>query len=133
MNKMNKWGKDKDNPANEISPGSWKKHFENHLNGEGTKETTCGHVATLSTFDPSLDGRVTKNEIDEALRKMTPGKAPGPDGILTEYLKAFNTICVDILLKLMRTLFSNHTYPSTWRLNFLKPIHKKGDVKDPHN
>ena len=52
---------------------------------------------------------------------------------MTEYLKIFGAIAGNILLKLTRTMFAHHIYPSIWRLNFLKPIHKKGDKEDPHN
>ena len=62
---------------------------------------------------------------------MKNNKAPGPDGILFEYLKAFGKSLGGILLKLMSELFSRRIYPSTWTSNYLKPIYKKGDVEDP--
>ena len=48
-----------------------------------------------------------------------------------EYIKVFGEIFEGTLLKIVRQLFSNHLYPSAWISNYLKPIYKKGDVKDP--
>ena len=64
---------------------------------------------------------------------MKGKKAPGPDGILTEYIKIFGDIAEPILLKLIRLMFANHIYPTKWRLNFLKPIYKKGETQDTNN
>ena len=64
---------------------------------------------------------------------MKGNKAPGPDGVLVEYLKVFAETYEDILLKILRQLFSKSVYPDQWNSNFLKPIYKKGDVEDPDN
>ena len=72
-------------------------------------------------------------ELREALASLKAGKAPGPDGILGEYLKIFGHAFEHILLKLIRIIFSEHLYPSKWAMNFIKPIYKKGKVSDPNN
>ena len=64
---------------------------------------------------------------------MKNKKAPGPDGILAEYIKVFGDIAEPVLLKLINVIFVNNIYPTAWTTNFLKPIFKKGDVKDTHN
>ena len=92
IDKMNKWGKDKEDPSDKISPSSWKKHFENLLNGNDNDEVTADQLHIHSTFEPSLDGIITNNELEDALKKMKCKKSPGPDGILTEYLKIFGGI-----------------------------------------
>ena len=63
---------------------------------------------------------------------MKCSKSPGPDGILTEYLKLFGSIAGEILLKLIKSMFAHHIYPSVWRLNVLIPVYKNGDREDPH-
>ena len=60
-------------------------------------------------------------------------KSPGPDGILTEYPNIFGDIATPTLLKLIRLMFANHTYPTKWSLNFFKPIFKKDETEDTHN
>ena len=37
------------------------------------------------------------------------------------------------MLKLIRHIFVEHIYPTTWTVNYLKPIHKKGKTTDPNN
>ena len=69
----------------------------------------------------------------EALGSLKVGKAPGPDGILSEYLKIFGHTYEDTLLKLLRIIFSQHIYPSKWAMKFIKPIYKKGATNDPDN
>ena len=86
-----------------------------------------------NTFDPILDGRITSQELRDALTNLKPNKAHGPDGILGEYLKIFGYKYENILLKLIRKIFSEYIYPSKWDLSFIKPIHKKGKTNDPNN
>ena len=64
---------------------------------------------------------------------MKIGKAVGPDQILAEYLKIFGQTFEPIMLKLMRLIFAQSSYPDTWTINFLKPIYKSGGEKDTNN
>ena len=80
-----------------------------------------------------LDRRITLDEVLEALHNLKAGKAPGPNGILIEFLKAFSETHGDILQNILAKVFCNHAYPMDWRVNFLKPIYKKGDQDDEGN
>ena len=80
-----------------------------------------------------IDRRITLEEMREALRELKSKKAPGPDGIPAECLKIFGETFDKILLKIINLIFSNHLYPSQWSSNYLKPIYKKGALKDPDN
>ena len=103
------------------------------MNGGGKESATFDQIHNYDTFEPSLDGMITKDEVGDALKGMKGKKSPGPDGVLTEYLKIFGDIAEHILLKLISLMFSHHLYPTVWRLNFLKPIYKKDDSQDPNN
>ena len=39
----------------------------------------------------------------------------------------------DILVKLFNIIEEAAYYPTTWRDNFLVPLHKKGNKSDPNN
>ena len=143
---MNNWGEEPTDQTEQIQPNDWVKYFKKLLKdgSEGTDfginspenpRDRAGRNAPVDydTFEPVLDKRITLEELREALSELKLGKAPGPDGLLVEYLKIFGGACETVLLKLVRLLFSNHLYPSNWTLNFLKPIYKKGNVKDPNN
>ena len=133
IDKMNRWGREKNDPSDKIAPGTWKKHFEDLLNGGENENIAFDQTHRYGTFEPVLDGIISKKELQDALKGMKCKKSPGPDGILTEYLKIFGDIAEPILLKLIRLMFANHIYPTKWRLNYLKPIYKKGDTQDTNN
>ena len=127
INKMNNWGKEQADETDHIRPATWEKYFRTLLNkNENNKNPKIAVDSTReggnATFDPILDSRVTAEEIREALGRLKGKKAPGPDGVLVEYLKIFGETFEPILLKIIRQLFSNHVYPSQWNSNYLKPI-----------
>ena len=63
--------------------------------------------------------------MNKALHDLNRKKSPGPDGILTEYLKVFGELYEDNLLKIIRIIFSGHLYPPEWDTNYLKHIYIK--------
>ena len=139
INKMNNWDKGETENTEHIKPSTWATYFKKLLNkNEPDHYTHSNDLYPMNpnftpTFDPSLDGVITAKEMREALEQMKDKKAPGPDGILGEYLKAFGEAFEGILLKIIRQLFSKHVYPPQWNSNYLKPIYKKGEVEDPDN
>ena len=131
---MNGWGKDKCDPADNITTMVWNEHFKRLLNKQNN--VPCDEQKgddTFPTFDPTLDGRITILELRETLKVLKSGKAPGPDGVLVEYLKLFGMKYENILHKIINNLFTSSIYPRQWHTNFLKPIYKKGDPHNPDN
>ena len=131
INNMNNWGKEKIDPADKISPKRWAEHFKNLLNSATVHKLNTLEVGV--TFETILDSRITPNEIKEALSELKTGKAPGPNGILVEYLRVFGELFGDILHNLINKIFSEHIYPTDWTINFLKPIFKRGETDDIGN
>ena len=135
INKMNNWGKERKDLTDNITPSKWHKYYKSLLNSTSKKEETNRNNigSEIPSFDPILDSRITKKEMNKALNDLKCKKSPGPDGILAEYLKVFGEMYEDNLLKIIRILFSRHLYPPEWDKNYLKPIHKKEDTEDPDN
>ena len=133
IRKMNKWGKQQSDPADNISPDNWNAYFKTLLNKENGTNAKKERNHQFNTFEPTLDGRISVDELRMALKDLKPGKAVGPDGVLAEYLRIFGNTYEGILHKIVNKIFSLHTYPSQWNTNFLKPIYKKGDTGDPDN
>ena len=50
INKMNKWGKEKTDPADSISPKRWGEHFTKLLNT--AKESKTNTLKAGNTFEP---------------------------------------------------------------------------------
>ena len=115
-----------------TSPKKWKKYFEGLLNDRDPSSFTS-HQDNFRTFDPQLDGIITKEELRGAIGDLKCGKAAGPDGIYSECLKIFGKKYEEVLLLLMQRIFSNNLYPTQWTIHYLKPIYKKGGVSDPNN
>ena len=76
---------------------------------------------------------IKREEVSTAIISLKKNKSPGLDNILNEFLIAGKDILLDPLCNLFNTVFSSSTYPVLWSLNYLRPIHKKGDKKDPDN
>ena len=129
IGKMNSWGKERTDPASNITSGAWVQHFQKLFSDDSVKRIGETGEKSFKTFEPLLDSHVTKEELKDAFSKLKTGKAVGPDQILTEYLKSFKNIAENVLLKVVNSIFSNHIYPSIWAKNFLKPIYKKSDCK----
>ena len=56
ISKMNRWGKEKDDPTENISAKSWHAYFEKLLNDNTEKIAPTPTGEQCSTFDPMLDG-----------------------------------------------------------------------------
>ena len=132
IDKMNNWGKQRSDPADNITPNRWLEHFRKLLNNTQMNVTAMTVEPTV-TFEPTLDSKISLKEMQEALAELKTGKAPGPDGILVEYLRVFAEAFEYTLLNLINKIFSDYTYPSHWTVNFLKPIFKKGEKDDTDN
>ena len=50
-----------------------------------------------------------------------------PDHCLSFYFKQSTPRLQECICKLFNIILSNEKYPSQWRENLLKPIHKKGN------
>ena len=139
ISSMNNWGIEKTDRTDSISPFKWHNYYKTLLNSNSSSNNFDKQIIEENTnmgtpiFEPILDGRIKASEVREALNDLKNRKSPGPDGILAEYLKIFGEMYEDILLKIVRIMFSRHIYPTEWNTNYLKPIHKKDYTDDPVN
>jgi len=63
----------------------WQMYFSKLLNGEVLKDSRSRvRECTERRLDPRVCGHISKDEIKEALKKMTSGKAEGPSQIPVE-------------------------------------------------
>ncbi len=130
---MRTWGNEKDS-NDEIQPSKWEAYFK-HLFGDNNNKQeplTTDVIPPVPIFN-KLDFSIKEEEILTALKKLKKDKAPGLDNILHEFLIAGKESLLKPLCKLFNLVFNSGTYPSIWSLNFLRPIHKKDDRKDPDN
>ena len=86
-------------------------HIKDLLNDKNPNSQPIDIHNEINTFDPILDSIIPDKELRDALAAIKIGKAVGPDDILGEYLKIFGNICEPIMLKLVRVIFSDSSYP----------------------
>ncbi|GFO36149.1 reverse transcriptase-like protein [Plakobranchus ocellatus] len=79
-------------------------------------------TASIRTFEAEF----TVTELDIALGKGKPGKAPGPDGITQEMLSHLGPKVKCILLNLFNRTWKSGELPRAWRTAVLVPNLKKG-------
>ena len=64
---------------------------------------------------------------------LKKGKAAGPDGTISEFLKNSACSVVPFLVRYLNKLFSSGLYPDNWSEAVIQPLHKKGDPNIPDN
>ena len=91
-----------------------------------------------------IDHPITSKEVFRAVRKLTLGKAPGEDGILTDIIKTAadavnnsklrgdNTVISAITL-LFNFILDREVWPQRWSTGVIFPLHKGGSRLDPGN
>ena len=71
----------------------------------------------------------TPRELNHEIKKLLPGKSPGPSDITNRILQAGDTDFQGLILIFFNGLGEFHTQPSDWQLSLLQPIYK-GHNKD---
>ena len=81
-----------------------------------------------------MSGHINKDEIKKALKKMTSGKAEGPDQILVEVWKCLGEEGLEWLTKLCNVIFRTAKMHKKWTSSIVIPLYKnKGDIQDLNN
>ena len=81
----------------------WAEHFKEVLNRPPPEERA--DIQPAQTDLPIRTNKPTKQEIQEALKRLKTGKAAGPDNIPPEALKADLTTSTDVLHKLFSKIW----------------------------
>ena len=78
------------------------------------------------SFAPATEPKLTNpTDVQGAIRGLTVGKAPGPDGIPNRALKHFPLSIVSLLVVLFNVIFRKQYFPAAWKharvFSILKP------------
>ncbi len=96
----------------------WRRYFSELLNEENQYELE-DH---LKGEGPILG--MTVKEVEEALRKMKRGKAPGPSGVTTDLLRYAGETGVRELKKVFELMKSEEMAPTEWGSSSTIPVYK---------
>jgi endonuclease/exonuclease/phosphatase family metal-dependent hydrolase len=95
--------------------------------------STKARPTATSSNNTEAAPEVTINEVENALKYMNHGKAPGPDGVVTEILQQGGSVLWKKLAALFSKCLTTKTVPEEWNNGFIILLHKKGDIKDINN
>ncbi|KAF8835394.1 hypothetical protein BDN67DRAFT_860438, partial [Paxillus ammoniavirescens] len=74
-------------------------------------------------------GPITKAQVEKCIAKLSPYKAPGPDGISNAILKFSSEALTPYLLPLFQAVFALNTYHEPWR-DFITVVLRKPGKSD---
>lgn len=76
---------------------------------------------------------ITYRELEKAIKKLKAGKAPGPDGVTNQALKAGATLLIPLWLPIMNDAMRRGIHPQAWKESITVALRKpgKGDYSQP--
>ena len=83
--------------------------------------------------DAELDGPISPQEIQLAVKELKKGKACGVDGVINEILKYGGSQMEEAIWKLVQIMFELEQIPRDWAKGIIFPIYKDGDERVPDN
>uniref|UniRef100_A0A670KCX7 Reverse transcriptase domain-containing protein n=1 Tax=Podarcis muralis TaxID=64176 RepID=A0A670KCX7_PODMU len=72
-----------------------------------------------------LNAPIDRLEIEEAIKELKRGKAPGPDGFTSSYYKEFKDTLMTPLIEVMNNILKERDMPGSWKEAFITIIPKQ--------
>ena len=125
--------------ASAVPPHKWLSHFEKlnkpKLKFQDRLIELQNKLAKLEqlTNTTELDLPITESEISSAIFKLKSSKSPGLDHISNGMIKHGHFTLLPSIHKLFNKCLTYGLYPDTWKIGYIRPLHKNGDVSDPGN
>ena len=109
--------------------------FFKELNSDHTSDNTIDHFdLENNTSNDTINGIITKEEIEKAISKLKNNKSSSDDEITNEFIKHSTCKMLDVYVKLFNAIFDTGKVPDTWLTGNIIPLYKnKGSVNDPKN
>ena len=118
----------------------WANHFQvlaesNLSDGEGNSDEWVEKIKRLEALSYEneeylLDVPFTSDEVARAVHKLKKKKAPGPDGLLVEHLKAGGDAVIIWLRNILNAVVELEVIPDVMKRGVVVPVYKGGG-KDP--
>ena len=116
-----------------LSPEDWSNYFNRLLNSNKVDCTLDDSELLHFSCTNITDYQIKICELQSAMKTLKNNTSSVLDRISNEMLKQSTPRLQECICKLFNIILSNDKYPSQWRENLLKPIHKKGNDIDPRN
>ena len=117
--------------SEEDQMGRWRAHFEELLN----RPAPCNppDITLASEVLEVNCERPDREEIRKAISLLKTGKAPGPDEIPADTIKADMDTSIEMLYDLIGMIWETYQIPIGWKEGYLVKIPKKGDLQECKN
>lgn len=103
----------------------WKEYFTKLLNSnladESRQEENMG-------WDREMEG-ISWKEMEDAVKQMSNGKAPGPDELSVDMIRAAGSMGMQWLYRVLKCVWKNRAIPEDWKKGEIIPLFKKGNKK----
>ena len=117
--------------SEEDQMGRWRDHFEELLNRPAPSNPPDIPLAS-EVLEVNCE-RPDREEIRKAISLLKTGKAPGPDEIPAEAIKADMETSIEMLYDLIGKIWDTDAIPIGWKEGYLVKIPKKGDLHECKN
>ena len=84
-------------------------------------------------YNPILDTEISLEEVQMSLRKCKKGKAPGFDGLSSEFFQNLPDNWLHYVTHFFNSVLLQERIPSSWGIVVMTMLHKKGDPLNPNN
>ena len=108
-------------------------YFKN-LNFQDSASNNEQNFEQTETSNQEINGKITEDEIVNAVKNLKNNKASGYDQVLNEHIKSTMPIMLNIYEKLFNLILDTGCFPSSWTTGIIKPVYKnKGNKPEPQN
>jgi hypothetical protein len=114
--------------SDRITMEEWRKYFSELLGGEENRQEKEKRQHRVGEIE-----EITREELEQQLRKLKRKKAPGRDGIQNESWIYGTEREVDRLLEIMNGMWKGEGFPQEWKEGIICPIYKKGEKDTASN
>jgi hypothetical protein len=114
--------------SDRITMEEWRKYFSELLGGEENRQEKEKRQHRVGEIE-----EITREELEQQLRKLKRKKAPGRDGIQNESWIYGTEREVDRLLEIMNGVWKGEGFPQEWKEGIICPIYKKGEKNTASN
>jgi hypothetical protein len=114
--------------SDRITMEEWRKYFSELLGGEENRQEKEKRQHRVGEIE-----EITREELEQQLRKLKRKKAPGRDGIQNESWIYGTEREVDRLLEIMNGVWKGEGFPQEWKEGIICPIYKKGEKDTASN
>ncbi|KAH0816956.1 hypothetical protein GEV33_005835 [Tenebrio molitor] len=114
--------------SDRITMEEWRKYFSELLGREENRQEKEKRQHRVGEIE-----EITREELEQQLRKLKRKKAPGMDGIQNESWIYGTEREVDRLLEIMNGVWKGEGFPQEWKEGIICPIYKKGEKDTASN